>query len=249
VIKNQNLTLVKEIFIMKLHEEFKLYENMWDEVPSDSSTENRYIILTGDFPSKYYVHGLTSDGEKEAVDIYNKAMTQLPNFDCDIEVAELFDLTSDEISRLESMIGKEVTGADADFIADFFVDGSRVDSRYNNFNEALTEAAPTTTKAIINRYNDNVADHILELEHEKAFADAEWFEYEWYVLENVEVEPDYYQLTMDRPIESTQNAEAIISYAFGPNANIANISEAMSEGGIVFENSENWIYVERWVVE
>jgi len=123
---------------MKLHEEFKLYETMWDEVPSNSSTENRYIILTGDFPNKYYVHGLTSDGEKEAVDIYNKAMSQLPNFDCDIEVAELFDLTGDEISRLESMVGKEVTGADADFIADFFVDGSRVDSLQNNFNEVDT---------------------------------------------------------------------------------------------------------------
>jgi hypothetical protein len=123
---------------MKLHEEFKLYENMWDDThSSEVSTENRYIILTGDFPNKYYVHGLTSDGEKEAVDIYNKAMAQLPNFDCDIEVAELFDLTSDEISRLEFMVGKEVTGADADFISDFFIDGSRVDSRYNNFTEAL----------------------------------------------------------------------------------------------------------------
>lgn len=123
---------------MKLHEEFKLFETMWnDTASSEASTENRYIVLTGDFPDKYYVHGLTADGEKEAVDIYNKAMTQLPNFDCDIEVAELFDLTSDEISRLESMVGKEVTGTDADFIADFFTDGSRVDSRYNNFTEAL----------------------------------------------------------------------------------------------------------------
>lgn len=122
---------------MKLHEEFKLYETMWDDAPSsEAPTESRYIILTGDFPNKYYVHGLTSDGEKEAVDIYNNAMAQLPNSDCDIEVAELFDLTSDEINRLESMVGKEVTGADADFIADFFTDGSRVDSRYNNFSES-----------------------------------------------------------------------------------------------------------------
>jgi hypothetical protein len=122
---------------MKLHEEFKLFETMWDDVTSsEASTENRYIILTGDFQNDvYYVHGLTPDGEKEAVDIYNKAMAQLPNFDCDIEVAKLFDLTSDEISRLESMVGKEVTGADADFISDFFIDGSRVDSIYNNFTD------------------------------------------------------------------------------------------------------------------
>lgn len=145
---------------MKLQEEFKLFETMWDDIPSsEASTENRYIILTGDFPNKYYVHGLTSDGEKEAVDIYNKAMEQLPNFDCDIEVAELFDLTSDEISRLESMVGKEVTGADADFIADFFIDGSRVDSRYNNFTDEediIEESRQQKTKNVLNENKDMI---------------------------------------------------------------------------------------------
>jgi hypothetical protein len=154
---------------MKLHEEFKLYENMWDDThSSEVSTENRYIILTGDFPNKYYVHGLTSDGEKEAVDIYNNAMAQLPNFDCDIEVAELFDLTSEEISRLESMVGKEVTGADADFIADFFIDGSRVDSRYNNFTEALHH-----TKQIVYVLSTFDGDEYVYNNFYKAVDDAE----------------------------------------------------------------------------
>ena len=112
----------------------------------------------------------------------------------------------------------------------------------------LKEAAPTTTSAIINRYNNNVADHIRELEHEKAFNDAEWFEDEWYALENVEVYSDYFVLVMDRPIESIQDAEAIISYAFNP-ANIVNIKKAMSEGGVVQDETSNEIYVERWVVE
>ena len=111
----------------------------------------------------------------------------------------------------------------------------------------LKEAAPTTASEIINRYNDNVADHIIELEHEKAFNDAEWFEYEWYVLENVKVDPDYFVLVMDRPVESIQDAEAIISYAFSP-ANIVNIEEAMSEGGVVQDSTSNELYIERWVV-
>ena len=112
---------------------------------------------------------------------------------------------------------------------------------------SLKEAAPTTASAIINRYNNNVADHILELEHEKAFNDAEWFEDAWYVLENVKVDPDYFVLVMDRPVESIQDAEAIISYAFSP-ANIVNIEEAMSEGGVVQDETSNELYVERWVV-
>jgi hypothetical protein len=112
----------------------------------------------------------------------------------------------------------------------------------------LKEAAPTTASAIINRYNDNVADHILELEHEKAFNDAEWFENEWYILENVKVDPDYFILVMDRPVETIQDAEAIISYAFSP-ANIVNIKEAMSEGGVVQDESSNELYIERWVIE
>ena len=110
----------------------------------------------------------------------------------------------------------------------------------------LKEAAPTTASAIINRYNDNVADHILELEHEKAFSDAEWFEDEWYTLEDVRVNPDYYVLIMDRPVESIQDAEAIINYAFGF---INNTDEAFSEGGIVQDEGSNEIYVETWVVE
>ena len=114
-------------------------------------------------------------------------------------------------------------------------------------NKVLKEAAPTTASAIINRYNNNVADHILELEHEKAFNDVEWFEDEWYALENVKVDPDYFVLVMDRPVESIQDAEAIISYAFSP-ANIVNIEEAMSEGGVVQDETSNELYVERWVI-
>ena len=113
--------------------------------------------------------------------------------------------------------------------------------------QPLKEAIPTTTRAIINRYDNNVADHISELEHEKAFNDAEWFEDEWYALENVEVYPDHFVLMMDRPVESIQDAEAIISYAFSP-ANIVNIEEAMSEGGVVYDEDDNQIYVEHWVV-
>ena len=232
---------------MKLHEEFKLFEEMWE-------ARYCYIVLTGDFPNKYFVHGTVAT-EAEAKEILNKAAQ---GFSGDVEMAKLYDLTDSEAARLESMVGKEVSGADADFIADFFTDGSRVDSLYNNFNEAagdcankiknpLKEAAPTTASAIIRRYEDNLADHILELEHEMAFADAEWFEDEWYTLENVKVDPDYFILVMDRPVESIQDAEAIISYAFSP-ANIVNIEEAMSEGGVVQDETSNELYIERWVI-
>lgn len=113
---------------------------------------------------------------------------------------------------------------------------------------SLKEAVPTTTREIMNRYQDNVANHIVELEHEKAFEDAEWFENGWYVLESVEVYPDYYKLIVDRPIETDIDAEAIIGYAFEP-ANIIGMDEAMSEGGVVYDEGGNWIYIERWVVE
>ena len=112
--------------------------------------------------------------------------------------------------------------------------------------ESLTEAAAKTTREIIRRYEDNVADHIVELEHEKAFYDAEWFEDEWYILEDVKINPDYYVLVMDRPVESIQDAEAIINYAFGF---INNTDEAFSEGGIVQDEGSNELYVETWVVE
>jgi hypothetical protein len=113
----------------------------------------------------------------------------------------------------------------------------------------LKEAAGKTADEIINRYQNNVADHILELEHEKAFKDAEWFENDWYVLENVEINPDHhYTLRVDRPIESDQDAEAIINYAFGPDAIAVNMYEAMSEGGVVYDKGDNWIYIENWVI-
>lgn len=125
----------------------------------------------------------------------------------------------------------------------------------------LKEAVPTTASAIINRYNNNVADHILELEHEKAFNDAEWYEDEWYVLENVKVDPDYFMLIMDRPVESDIDAEAIINYALGDIVSAklhgydysesginTDFDYACSEGGIVTDPESNEIYVERWVI-
>lgn len=93
-----------------------------------------------------------------------------------------------------------------------------------------------------------MADHIVELEHEKAFTDAEWFEDGWYIMTDVKVTPDYFMLIMDRPVESDTDAEAIISYAFGP-ARVANFYEAMSEGGVVTDPTSNEIYVEHWVIE
>ena len=112
--------------------------------------------------------------------------------------------------------------------------------------ESLIEAVAKTASEIIRRYEDNVAGHIVELEHENAFYDAEWFEDEWYILEDVKVNPDHYILVMDRPVESTQDAEAIINYAFGF---ITNADEAFSEGGIVQDEGSNEIYIETWVVE
>lgn len=134
------------------------------------------------------------------------------------------------------------------FLHDLGIKVTKGTSGRETSGKVIKEAIGKTANEIINRYQDNVADHILELEHEKEFVNAEWFEDEWYILENVEVEPDYYQLTMDRPIKSIENADAIINYAFGPNV-VFNILDVMSEGGVVFENNENWIYVERWVVE
>ena len=111
---------------MKLHEEFKLYENMWE-------ARYCYIVLTGDFPNKYFVHGVVAT-EAEAKEILNKAEQ---GFSGNVEMAKLYDLADSEAARLEAMVGKEITGDDANFIADFFTDGSRVDSLYNNFNEAV----------------------------------------------------------------------------------------------------------------
>lgn len=137
---------------MKLYEEFKLYENMWD-------AKYCYIVLTGDFPNKYFVHGVVST-EAEAVAILNKATAQETGFSGDMELAKLFDLTDSEAARLESMVGKEVTGADADFIADFFVNGDRVDSLQNNFNEVdilheFVYANGNKTATTINSTNSN----------------------------------------------------------------------------------------------
>lgn len=113
--------------------------------------------------------------------------------------------------------------------------------------KSLTEAILRSASDIISHYDSNVADHILELEHEKAFSDAEWFEDEWYTLVDVRIQPDYYTLIMDRPVESIQDAELIINYAFD---NITtNFDEAMSDGGIVHDADSNEIYVERWVVD
>ena len=91
---------------MKLHEEFKLYENMWE-------ARYCYIVLTGDFPNKYFVHGVVAS-EQEAEAILNNAVQ---GFSGDVEMAKIYDLTDSEAVRLESMIGKEASGADADFIA------------------------------------------------------------------------------------------------------------------------------------
>jgi hypothetical protein len=111
--------------------------------------------------------------------------------------------------------------------------------------KALKEAIGTTANEIINRYDNNVADHIAELEHEKAFADAAYFEEEWYTLTDVKINPDYYILIMDKPVDDA-DVELIISYAFDAAIDVA---DAMSDGGIVQDSESNEIYVERWVIE
>lgn len=111
--------------------------------------------------------------------------------------------------------------------------------------KALKEAIGTTANEIINRYDNNVADHIAELEHEKAFADAAYFEEEWYTLTDVKINPDYYILIMDKPVDDA-DVELIISYAFDADIDVA---DAMSDGGIVQDSESNEIYVERWVIE
>ena len=121
-------------------------------------------------------------------------------------------------------------------------------AKTNKIKRRLKEAAVVrTANSIIRCYESNVADHILELEHESAFSDAEWFEDEWYTIENVIVDPNYYTLVMDRPIESIEDAELIINYAFGNM--LYNIEEAMMDGGVVQDPSSNELYVEWWVVD
>jgi hypothetical protein len=95
------------------------------------STENRYIAISGEFPTNYHVYTVTPD-EESAYVVYEELLYSGDHFQ-DLELAYLFDLSREEIRRLESMVGKTVTGADADFIAEFFTEGSRVDSLHNNF--------------------------------------------------------------------------------------------------------------------
>ena len=112
----------------------------------------------------------------------------------------------------------------------------------------LKEAAVVrTADSIKHRYETNVAEHIVELEHEKAFSDAEWYEDEWYTLEDVRVDANSYTLIMDRPIESLEDAELIINYAF--DNMLYSFDEAMMDGGIVQDESSNELYIEWWVVD
>ena len=112
---------------------------------------------------------------------------------------------------------------------------------------SIKEAVAKSASEIMRLYGDNVADHILELKHEKAFKDAKWFETKWYTLVDVKVHPDYYVLVMDRPVESLAHAELIINYAFDNMT--TNFMDAMSDGGIVQDEDSVELYVERWVVE
>ena len=118
-------------------------------------------------------------------------------------------------------------------------------SKTRRLKEAVS--AGRTRDSIMRTYENNIADHIVELEHEKAWADAEWYEDGWYTLEDVRVDPNYYMLIMDRPVESDQDAEMIINYAF--DNMLVHIDDAMSEGGIVQDETSNELYVERWVVD
>ena len=113
----------------------------------------------------------------------------------------------------------------------------------------LKEAASAgrTRDSIMRTYENNIADHIVELEHEKAYADAEWYEDEWYTLEDVRVDANSYTLIVDRPIESLEDAELIINYAF--DNMLYSFDEAMMDGGIIQSDDSNELYVEWWVVD
>lgn len=221
---------------MKLHEEFKLYENMWESAETSAvvfvGNERNEDALLSKVAKVNPAHTTTvysiSDFLRE-YEVADREAIRAVKFYTDAEgMAELEKACANMPERMKSGVLDKTT----------LIEEAR----------SLKEAVPTTTHEIMNRYQDNVADHIVELEHEKAFEDAEWFENGWYVLENVEVYPDYYKLIVDRPIESDIDAEAIISYAFEP-ANIVSMDEAMSEGGVVYDDGDNWIYIERWVVE
>ena len=52
---------------------------------------------------------------------------------------------------------------------------------------------------------------------------------------------------MDRPVETYQDAELIINYAF--DTMLYSIEDAMMDGGVVQDENSNEIYVEWWVVD
>jgi hypothetical protein len=227
----------------------------------DGSTEFTICVVRKALPFSSWtvrvfpvvVHGFTDEAIDESIDtekIYKLsctgsdlddaiAMGKVPTYLKNVKEVELVDRDRVPVKKYNQI---------CKMLADLGIKVTKGASGRETSGKVIKEAIGKTANEIINRYQDNVADHILELEHEKEFVNAEWFEDEWYILENVEVEPDYYQLIMDRPIKSIENADAIINYAFGPNV-VFNILDVMSEGGVVFENNENWIYVERWVVE
>jgi hypothetical protein len=85
VIEKSNLILVKEFIIMKLHEEFKLYETMWDEPTSLKTVEDTVTLICNAEKSGKKV---TFPGVS-----FNTAITELSKFMDSLTIEERADYT------------------------------------------------------------------------------------------------------------------------------------------------------------
>jgi hypothetical protein len=122
---------------MKLHEEFKLYENMWDEAGAE--TMNPYVVLNRSAKGvdTYKIFTVTTD-LAEAIKIYDEAQrkygfrsdhksTQIKDgkyqveFSDDVlDLVQFFDLSSFQYKRLAACVNKKLNSHDYNFISSLY---------------------------------------------------------------------------------------------------------------------------------
>jgi hypothetical protein len=115
VIEKSKLILVKEYFIMKLHEEFKLYENMWDTV-TDEATE-LHVLFSGpstedDWPSKIYKIYLADEDQNRFYSGFEAALAEFWKSypDEDISLYEILMVCSAaDANKIKAAVGVEVS--------------------------------------------------------------------------------------------------------------------------------------------
>lgn len=135
---------LKQMIREALREELQLNRQKQNKLKESISTTDPWLVLERD-PVSQFVH-IVTDNENEARYTYEVALFNFkarhPDDDEAVLLVQFFDVSTSERARLDSLVEKEITGADDAFVQDF-IENDRYDTaEYYEYKEGDSDFEP-----------------------------------------------------------------------------------------------------------